>query len=380
MCPYYIYPDAPTPEEIVAKAEKTFSIVLPPPIPPSYDVFVRFVMSGSSLDNQSGNPNHPTISLNAGTDPMTFKAIPVGSSGNEIKYNNNPVANVSLEWKDNNVYLMTVSIFGSVPSWQIKIKNNDQNNARQFVWVSSNVESQTQQPWIDVSPLVITLNPLANQSMQGTIEVSNHGTTAFTVVGLNPPLSANFQLLNAPFTVPPNSPPQKLLLRYTASSIPATHATNTTVSVVSAPVDSKATTSAGHNKQVIITTIPGELPSQIAAKVLSSKRQQLISDGFRASLNKDPNRRNTLRGYRATAACMRDASYVFDIVVEACRQDSPAPIDNTFPALSETLYALGAGASWYRDILQYIRNNHGLTDAPATVANFYFDRCIQYLK
>jgi Phycobilisome protein len=335
------------------------------------DVYIRMTMSGTMLSMMDAQ--NPTISLKAGISANPPTDLTVGSSGVAINDGITPVANMAMQWEGNNTYLITVSIFNASPSWSIKIKNNDPANSRRFVWIAANTQAELQHPWIDVDPS-LTYSALPNQSLSQTLTIANYGTQAFTINGLNPALGAAFTITPAlPITVNPNSS-RSLAIGFNAPAAPGTFTLSSNVVIV--PIDPQATTIPGHNQQVEITAIT-QLPANIeAANSLKAKQNQLIRGAFSFLLTQYPSLQFLLNTSRRRSACMRDLSILYPPIIEACQQGSTTVLDRPLKGIKETYAALGIPSSFLKDFYQYIRDNHGLTDAVATAANIYLDYAI----
>lgn len=106
-----------------------------------------------------------------------------------------------------NVYLLTVAI--DVPETKLWIKiTNTTGTPRDFVWVVSDVEPQTRQPWICADPAAVAFTPETGQTVRQELRIANRGTGDLVVEGLTPGFPAGAYtaaVAPLPLRIPPNA-------------------------------------------------------------------------------------------------------------------------------------------------------------------------------
>jgi phycocyanin alpha chain len=117
-----------------------------------------------------------------------------------------------------------------------------------------------------------------------------------------------------------------------------------------------------------------------AAKVLSNKANQLLSNGLRAVIQQFPGVMPSGSDQRRLAVCLRDLNYYLKPVIDSCGAGSTNPIDNALAGIKETNQSLGFSVGWSVAFYQYIKANHGLSGDAAAVANKYLDYAIGQLS
>lgn len=117
-----------------------------------------------------------------------------------------------------------------------------------------------------------------------------------------------------------------------------------------------------------------------AAKVLSNKANQLLSNGLRAVIQQFPGVMPSGSDQRRFAVCLRDLNYYLKPVIDSCGAGSTNPIDNALAGIKETNQSLGFSVGWSVAFYQYIKANHGLSGDAAAVTNKYLDYAIGQLS
>jgi len=339
-------------------------------------LFIRIVMSGAIpllADNQ------PTVAIkiaDGAPKVVTTNSAPISLYDKpDFDPTRTQIADAIWYAPDpNNTYSIKVFVYVASGLWTIKLKNRDAA-VRQFTWAIAGSLKDSRQPWMDVSTPVLTYEAQTHDSVSQPLTVANYGTGAFEITSLDPPLRSTFAPPPVlPVTVYLNHS-QTVQITFKAPGTPPAPdgKTSTSTTVVTTPIDTKATTTAGHNKQVVIntTTISANL---IAATQLTNKTSLLVGGAFRSLVQTNPVI-GALHGQRRGAS-LRDLSYFLPPVIESCRQGSTHPFDQFFPGMKSTYTALGIPTSWLKGFYQYIRNHHGLTHDVAIVANTHLDYAI----
>lgn len=222
-------------------------------------MFIRIVMLGAAGTN-------PTVALQAdsGTPVDVTATTP---PGNNIYDGVNPTEAASgiITGPDaNNVYLLKVFIYNPGRTWKIRITNNDAG-PREFTWVVGDSDTDSQHPWIDVTPATLDYDVLVNENPTNTardLQVANKGTGPLTLTGTNPALGPDFTLSALPGSINPNSS-SSLQVTFNAPSAPPAPDGITTATSSITSGDSLAGTTGGHNKQFVLTAITRELEAMI---------------------------------------------------------------------------------------------------------------------
>lgn len=207
---------------------------------------------------QATNPTGPTT----GSEVMVSDGNLYPSSTVAIEDGSGPSAAANAGWETphtNNVYFLKIIIFSPSTTFEIRIENNSAA-AWEIVWVEADTDDGSQQPWIDVTPAELNYNHLITESDTQAITVTNKGTGAFNITGLNPTLGTGFSLpmpSPLPATVAPNNS-IPLQITFAAPSTPADTASAATTVVIDPP-DLGASTTTGHNQQVTLNTQTQEL-------------------------------------------------------------------------------------------------------------------------
>lgn len=138
-------------------------------------------------------------------------------------------------------------------AWQIGIQNNDAVS-RDFTWVVADSAADTAQPWIDVTPAVLSYQALAGERVSQSVQVSNKGTGTLTITSVNPALPAGFTVgTPLPLAVAP-SQARSLVLTFTGPAPPPPGGlTAGTADLVATPPDRTAGRGTGHNQRISIT-------------------------------------------------------------------------------------------------------------------------------
>jgi hypothetical protein len=127
-----------------------------------------------------------------------------------------------------------------------------------------------------------------------------------------------------------------------------------------------------------IVAVVDEASNIKAADQLTNQRGELVRNGYLAIFdNQPPPHTNS----RQIAACLRDLDYYIGLIIDSCRQDNGVQaLDVFFANIKETNNALGYPNSWFITFYQFIKDNHGLTDDVANLANSYLDHAISALS
>jgi hypothetical protein len=208
---FHVYPNANTPLSLASGAASGFIALEsdsgPDPADGSPNTsFVRISMSNPP------SPTPPQVVLKAGSgpasspiDPMTNTSIPTAVTVWEDM--TQTVGAALAYWVpsgfSNNVYFLKIAV--EIPSaFSIQITNNT-GVTRDFVWVVGSSDTESQQPWIQVSPASLQFNALVNQTSTQTglaVQINNRGTGALAASGA--PIAAPYALTGLPATVNPN--------------------------------------------------------------------------------------------------------------------------------------------------------------------------------
>lgn len=121
---------------------------------------------------------------------------------------------------------------------------------------------------------------------------------------------------------------------------------------------------------VVVDSVNPEL-----VDALNNQRNQLVKNGYFAIFGNQPGTSS-----REIAVCLRDLNYAFEPIIECCRQGSTQPLDQIIPGLKETFSSLGFPTNWFITFYQFIKQNHGLTDAFANIVNPYLDHAINLMS
>jgi hypothetical protein len=125
--------------------------------------------------------------------------------------------------------------------------------------------------------------------------------------------------------------------------------------------------------------VTAEPPNIEAVRIMLSKKNDLIREGFRATgVSTAPG--GPASTTRQVAACFRDLELYLNIILESLKTENISFIDNQILGVKETVLALGFSISWIVNFYQYIKANHGLTGDAANVSNTYLDRAISGLS
>jgi hypothetical protein len=158
----------------------------------------------------------------------------------------------------NNVWIITIDFYPfAYPSgsplpthtWTLTITNSEAA-PRDFTWVVSATEALTAQPWIDIQPATMAWDVLVTGSASDNVQITNRGTTAFTVNSLTPALDpTTFTQVTLPGSLVPGDS-QALAVTFTAPATPpGTDGTTTATATVNiTPPDN-----AGHNQTLTIS-------------------------------------------------------------------------------------------------------------------------------
>src|ERR1035438_3636505 len=220
-------------------------------------MYIRLAMSDPA-GALSGSRPMPDVILQADGGSVPHPP-PVLAQGPLPLYSGNTyVADVSIVQEDvgyPNVWVIKVDFVANLPqphTWAINIKNNDAV-PRYFTWVVSGTLSLTAQPWIDVSPTSLLWEVLINGSAGESVQVTNRGTTAFTVTGITSALPPGFTVA-LPGSLPPGDS-QPLTVTFAAPSSPpppdGSVVGNSVVGI--APVDGVAGNIVGHNQTLSVS-------------------------------------------------------------------------------------------------------------------------------
>src|SRR5215510_626442 len=262
---FKVFPDPPIgPHHLGPGATSPVAFTLPPTSPLAAGVttfFIRIAMLGtvnippSILLQANASAATPVTTANDSQHP---KAIPEGA--------NSEVADASWSGPDgNNTHLVTVLIFAPAPAinWQMKIVNNDTVDGHDFTFVVADTDTESRQPWIDVTlpPGGLTnFDALTNQAdFTQIMTVNNYGTGELTINNVAGPIagSGGFALTTVPASIPPNSfsgptsGTPELLVTFTP---PSTSGTGGFTLPLSTNDDPRSLTTPGHNKQFSFTS------------------------------------------------------------------------------------------------------------------------------
>jgi hypothetical protein len=271
MANFHVYPDPQTAaKNIVSGVTETFTpieqLTGPPHLPGDTYVksmFIRVAVSGGSTT--------PTLALRASSnDPLAFVTAVSNQSraifrvpGDFATYVGDVFLDPQPPSPDGTQLLKIGFDAATTETWTLQITNND-GAARDFTFVVAIDDANTRQPWLDLRPVTLPGEPpetltlsyeaLINSASDRAFTITNKGTGSVTIDGFNPALPGFATNPALPVTLAPAGSTM-FTLTFTAPATPPEPDGELAVtgSLTSTPVDTTATTSLGHNKQLGIT-------------------------------------------------------------------------------------------------------------------------------
>ncbi|WP_373500583.1 hypothetical protein [Desulfococcus sp.] len=172
-------------------------------------MFIRVAMLNPAVPCLTPGPPAPTIILSAdGGTPVEVPASPTTASifnGSAVH-----VADANVVAEANGVYFVEVFFQATGSAWDLRIRNNNLVDTREFIWVVAETNPEASQPWLDVSATtspageldwdaLIGAQILVNQTENHTLQIANRGTGPLTITSVPGQIAASeFEILSVP--------------------------------------------------------------------------------------------------------------------------------------------------------------------------------------
>jgi hypothetical protein len=249
---FHVYPDPPTQPPLSVGPGLTGSATIDLALGAATGSrTIRLTMLGSACTPPGGAA--PTVKLAA----MGGSTLTLGAFYDSVFVGGTDVADARIVSEPSGVYRVDVQLYDlSVPAWTISFTNNDVT-AHSFTWVTATSDSESLQPWINVTPNTLAYTALTGQSaIPLSVQVANFGTGPLTIA------DAPGASLGSGFTLGPVVPgplaPNTCSALQISFLAPAAAAQGSATYAVSSN-DTTAQVSGQHNRLVSLASSSGSL-------------------------------------------------------------------------------------------------------------------------
>ena len=256
---YPLPPSAPLSLGAGASSSASFTqLAAPDTTLPSYNkiMYMRLAVSGTTF--ASVTPPAPTVSLKAGTGtPVPLTTLPTTIYRTVAAAPADYVGDGWISLEGNNIFLVTVGFQADTSEiWNMTILNNDPGGSppRLLTWVVASALPDSAQPWIDATPLTLASDLLIGEpSAAMTVTVSNLGTGSANNIALGGAMPTNFSQIGLPIATLAPRGSAAATITFTAPATPPPPDGTSSGTIVLNSNDPTAGTTAGHNKQVVLS-------------------------------------------------------------------------------------------------------------------------------